>query len=215
MLASILAIYDHDPEIFEGLQLPRIQDIRNVYEMIDNPPELNKDLLIDNILIECAELSLVYPDPEDLKIMIRTWSRINQKSWADLYGTLLYKYNPIWNKDGSYTDERVLNRADSGSAATNGSNSVNGDIRENVTGYDTNSYSPNTQQVTNNSGSFSQSGSTKDNRDERETIKHTEGGNIGVTSTQELIKQQRETVEFNIYDYITQQFKRRFCVMVY
>lgn len=215
MLASILAIYNHDPTIFDGLSLPKIQDLKNVYEMIDDPPELNKDLLIDNILIECAELSLVYPDPEDLKIMIRTWSRISQKSWADMYATLLYKYNPIWNKDGSYTDERVLNRADSGTAESQGSNSVHGDIKENVTGYDTNSYSPNTQQVTDNSGSFNQSGSSQDNRDEKETIVHTEAGNIGVTSTQELIQRQRDIVEFNIYDYITQAFKRRFCVMVY
>lgn len=215
MLASILAIYDYDPSIFEGLELPKISDLTNIYEMIDNPPELNKDLLIDNILMECAELSLVYPDPEDLKIMIRTWSRINQKNWADLYATLLYKYNPIWNKDGSYTDERVLSRADSGTANSSGSNTVNGDIRENVTGYDTNSYSPNTQQITNNSGSFNQAGASTDSRDERETIKHTEGGNIGVTSTQELINAQRETVEFNIYEYITRSFKKRFCMMVY
>lgn len=215
MLASILALYDYDPEIFQDLYLPKISDLSNVYEIIDNPPELNKDLLIDKILMDCAELSLVYPDPEILKRQIRIWCLTNFKIWADLYGTMLYKYNPIWNKDGSYTDERILNRSDRGSASSQGSNQMNGDIRDNVTGYDTNAYSPNTQQVSDNSGSFNQSGSTADSRDEAEVIKHTEAGNIGVTTTQQMIKEQREVVEFNIYDFITQSFKRQFCVLVY
>lgn len=215
MLASILALYDYDPEIFQDLYLPKISDLSNVYDIIDNPPELNKDLLIDKILMDCAELTLVYPDPEILKRQIRIWCLTNFKNWTDLYGTMLYKYNPIWNKDGSYTDERILNRSDRGSASSQGSNQMNGDIRDNVTGYDTNAYSPNTQQVSDNSGSFNQSGSTADSRDEAEVIKHTEAGNIGVTTTQQMIKEQREVVEFNIYDFITQSFKRQFCVLVY
>jgi hypothetical protein len=43
----------------------------------------------------------------------------------------------------------------------------------------------------------------------------TEQGNIGITSTQQLIKEEREIAEFNIYEYITQSFKERFCIMVY
>ena len=40
-------------------------------------------------------------------------------------------------------------------------------------------------------------------------------GNIGVTTTQKLIREQREVDKFNLYDIITNEFKMRFCVLVY
>lgn len=40
-------------------------------------------------------------------------------------------------------------------------------------------------------------------------------GNIGVTTSQQMIEAERKISEFNIIDYITESFKRRFCVMVY
>ena len=40
-------------------------------------------------------------------------------------------------------------------------------------------------------------------------------GNIGVTTTQQLIQQERELLELNMYDYIIDSFKSRFCVMIY
>ena len=40
-------------------------------------------------------------------------------------------------------------------------------------------------------------------------------GNIGVTTTQEMIRQQREIETFNIYDIIIDDFRNRFCILVY
>lgn len=40
-------------------------------------------------------------------------------------------------------------------------------------------------------------------------------GNIGVTTTQQMIQQERETVTFNMYKVITDSFVDRFCLMVY
>ena len=40
-------------------------------------------------------------------------------------------------------------------------------------------------------------------------------GNIGVTTSQQMIEAERRVSEFNIIDYITDSFKRRFCIMVY
>lgn len=51
-----------------------------------------------------------------------------------------------------------------------------------------------------------------DNEGEHELHAH---GNIGVTTTQKLIREQRQIEEFNIYDIIIEDFKMRFCIMVY
>ena len=40
-------------------------------------------------------------------------------------------------------------------------------------------------------------------------------GNIGVTTTQKLIKEERQIDLFNIYDIIIEDFKMRFCILVY
>lgn len=40
-------------------------------------------------------------------------------------------------------------------------------------------------------------------------------GNIGVTTTQKLIKEQRSIELFNLYDIIIEDFKMRFCILVY
>lgn len=40
-------------------------------------------------------------------------------------------------------------------------------------------------------------------------------GNIGVTTTQQMIEEERRVSEFNISDYIIESFKRRFCLLIY
>ena len=40
-------------------------------------------------------------------------------------------------------------------------------------------------------------------------------GNIGVTTTQQMLKSEREVAEFCMVDYIVNDFISRFCVMVY
>ena len=40
-------------------------------------------------------------------------------------------------------------------------------------------------------------------------------GNIGVTTTQKLIREQRDIELFNLYDIIIEDFKMRFCILIY
>lgn len=65
----------------------------------------------------------------------------------------------------------------------------------------------------NESGSTTESGSTSGN--ETEEYVRTEQGNIGLTSTQQLIKEEREIDLFEIDDFIINDFKKQFCILVY
>ena len=40
-------------------------------------------------------------------------------------------------------------------------------------------------------------------------------GNIGVTTTQQMIAEEREIVKFNLENYIIQEFIQRFCILIY
>lgn len=181
---SILGLYDYDPTIFEGLTLPTAADITNDADKVANPWVPVKQDLVEYLLMECAELECLWPSVPTLKKMIGIWSKARQPVWKALYNTLLYKYNPIWNKDGvieetrsdsgsdtltrnltsgeletrdlagtdnetrnlSGTDNetRNLQITDAGTA----SSETSGTVLHNVTGYDTNAYSPDTQDVT-------------------------------------------------------------------
>lgn len=58
-----------------------------------------------------------------------------------------------------------------------------------------------------------------ENRSEDENTQHEETitakGNIGVTSTQQMIQQEREIAKFNLANYIVSEFITRFCLLVY
>ena len=51
-----------------------------------------------------------------------------------------------------------------------------------------------------------------ENEGEHELHAH---GNIGVTTTQKLIREQRDIELFNLYDIIIEDFKMRFCILIY
>lgn len=210
VLLSINAVFNYaGDDLFDDFHLPGPSDIPEdeASRYIDDPPELSVDLLIGNILAELGEMSLVYSDPETLKMMIRIWNAMNYQNWLGLYKTTIMKYNPIWNKDGTVTETKSgSGRVDGGSTTEYGRTQ-----QHDVTGYDTNSYSPDTKETAGGKDTVT-TGSMYSNG---ETVTRTETGNIGVTMTQVMLAEERKVVEFNMYQYITESFKERFCVMTY
>lgn len=165
----------------------------SIFEYFTLPEEMadQKQNIIDYIVQECAELEVVYPDPYIMKNSIRIWSSKNLLRWQKLYETTQFEYNPIWNKDGTikemYHDE------------TTGS----GNFKHNKTGYNSEESELNSEDVT-------ETGGEADGNRTR-----TEQGNIGVTSTQELIERERAIWNFNMYDVICNDFKKQYCLMVW
>lgn len=209
---SILGMYEYDPTIFDGLTLPTAADITDEADKVTDPFVPDKQTLVKFICWQCAELSLVYASPPVIKQLISIWSDVRFQVWKGIYNTLLYKYNPIWNKDGKKIEDHDLTITDK-YTVTNLKTAHGGNISQEVTGYDTNSYSPNTRQVLDTNDT--QNGKTENVHTDKGKVTTTEGGNIGVTMTQEMIRQQREVVEFNFYNYILEDFKAQFCVLVY
>lgn len=244
---SILTLYNYDDTIFDQLELPVTTDLPGIADYIDNIVELDKDDLIEYICFNLAELSLVYTEPETMKGAIGVWSRVNKSKWVSLWETLLYKYNPIWNKDGTFTESSSGSKSGSGTSEMDGTvadtgsagntrtfneqNPTSSTVSHAVTGYDTSTYSPDTQDsqsgTNNHTGTVTDAGTSGNTRTYDTTrtdrssesssgsITRTERGNIGVTMTQQMIEEQRRIVKFNMYDFICSEFKKHFCVMVY
>lgn len=211
-MMSILSLYNYDNSIFNDFEVPEGMD---------------KDNTIDNILLECAELSLVYTEPVFMRRAIKQWSDKEQKIWKKLWATENLEYNPIWNVDGTVTEFETIERDKTNdidrttSSGEMTSDDVEQTTTDSVTGYNSTAWQDHTKSVVDSDRDISRSVTGSDNVDESESedserslvTKRT--GNIGVTTTQQMIREEREIAQFNTIDYITQSFKKRFCVMVY
>lgn len=172
MLLSIMGLYEYDNTLFQGLQLPE---------------DIDQEAVINEILLQCAELEIVYPDIDIMKLAITTWSIANQYTWQKLYDTMVVKYNPLWNVDANVT----INRDTTGS----------GNATDAVKGF--------------NSYTWAESDKTDTTSEASETVTERRTGNIGVTSSQKLLTEERQIAEFNMISYIAQSFKQRFCLLIY
>ncbi len=237
---SILGLYKYDQTLFDNMQLPA-----------DFTAD-DRETLINNLLMECAEFECTYPAFDFCKAAIGFWSKARLQVWQKLYDTLFFEYNPIWNKDGTITETRTKEysgeKAGTVESSKDTSSSVeDGTASSRILSVLTDDTTTTNQTAGFNSSSFvnkdkstvdheyhdtltgsenrtvtdtgSEEGSTTESGttsgEETEEYTRTEQGNIGVTSTQQLIKEEREVAMFEIDEVIINDFKKQFCILVY
>lgn len=208
MLLSIMGMYEYDNTILDGIEVPE---------------GLDREALIDNIIIECAELEVLYSRAETMKLAVSVWSKACRYTWQKLYDTTVVEYNPIWNVDADIVDRETIDgkRAENRTIDTSGQDKRTANLTEtqSVKGFNSNSWAESEKTATTGTDTYDHTSDVADNLSgsdstEREyTQRRT--GNIGVTTTQQMIEQEREVAKFNLIHYITDEFKRRFCVLVY
>ncbi|MBO7261170.1 MAG: hypothetical protein J6U97_06765 [Bacteroidaceae bacterium] len=182
---SVLGLYKYDDTIFENLVLP---------EGVD------PQIAVDSILFDNAELEIMYPNPEWIKELIGVWSTRELPIWERILNAVNKDYNPIEN----YNRTETITQTDTGVSTANASNT---DTHK-VTGYNSGAFVDQFQ----DSGIASTSGNSTLSTSRSSNIK----GNIGVTTSQEMLNQELDVVKrLDIYKYISDSFKNRFCLMVY
>lgn len=241
---SLWGLYQYNNTILDNLTLPTGMDADNLKQ---------------NLLVETAGLSILYPDPDFLKTVIGLWSAERQDVWQKLYNTTVLQYDPIQNYDRTEETEEVndgvsvrsneqkrdatsdgvttrdsdqtRSRSEAGNTAGT-SETVNSN-----TAYNSNTFSDTAKAQS--SGSNSNSSSSSENvaengnesmasrasenvnesgnesRSDRRNFKSRVFGNIGVTTSQQMIMSEREVAEFCMTEYVINDFIQRFCVMVY
>ena len=209
---SILGLYNYDNTIFDLLTLP---------EGLDN------QTLIKSICAELSDMELLYPNPEVMKDLIGVWSAGCQYEWQKLYETMQIEYNPIDNYDR--TETRTLASQGTGSGSDGGSDSLSTSKSHSaqeqdtgkVTAFNSGTLADKNQTTGTSSATDTETATTNYGKTKQETFSKTDTetirarGNIGVTTTMQMLKEQRDIVKFNLYDIITEEFKYRFCILVY
>ena len=189
---SIVTLTNYDDSLWDGLQVPSYEEYK---DGLFTSHELDKSLLISNICMECSDLQLIYPDWDYMQGLIGMWSATELPVWTKLYKTTMFEYNPLWNVDADITE----------SSSGSNSGTTGGSTTESVAGYNSSTMVDHTKDTS--------SGSSSGSWSETHTTRRT--GNIGVTSSQELLERERNVAQFNMYKYIVDSFKKRFCILVY
>ena len=207
------------------------------------PDGLDADLVKDNLLAETAELEVIYPDAHFMQAMIGLWSEKELPIWTRLYKTTLLDYNPIENYDRTEEWTEGENSARSvdaettgnsttdstGSTNTSGTTTASDTGQKSVSAYNETDFTPtekdtNTQNGNSNTEQHEQGNvkvktaadTTTNETEKRDLVRSGRThGNIGVTTSQQMIESEREVSLYNIIDVIITSFKNRFCLLVY
>ena len=233
---SIRGLYIVNETLFSDMVMP------------DGMDASDRDIIVDNILNEYAELEVIYPDPVFMKDAIGKWSRKEVPTWQRIFNAAKAEYNPIENYNR--TEESEETGSSSGKESHSGTDTSTTDSRSNLAGMDKDANSGSDTLTTNRAAFDSNSlvttgtdttqhghiltrslnetttengtasvahGEVIDNTGNNNLVRRSHiAGNIGVTTSQQMLEQELlVSAKLNVYNYIMNSFKDRFCLEVY
>lgn len=206
---GIRALLDWDDTLFAGMILPTGFDT-----------EENRKLIIDDIILRHGDTPLFIPEPSIMKYYIQSWSIRMLPVFTRMYAACTAEYNPIENydriEDRSETTKDTMGntRTLNTNTATTGSNTT----EESVSAENVNTFEPDNKTVQTPNLNEADTGTIGDsgNYNGSLTIKSTIHGNIGVTSSQQMLEQELELVpKLNMVRIISDSWAAEFCLAVY
>lgn len=191
------------------------------------PEGIDKEVLTNNILLRGGEFEVLFSDPYTMKEAIGVWS--NKWSWtfSKWIKAINIEYNPLENYDRMETwdeSEKGSNKGttkNSNEGKTTDTGSSSGEMENSVSAFDSSSFSPHDMSVSSNktdattSIKASNNGSSESEYSNTATRTGRAHGNIGVTTSQQMLQSELDIALFNLYDQITDIFLREFVIPVY
>ena len=187
----------------------------DLFKNLSLPEGLTKDTLTSNILLKGGEFEVQNADPFFIQNAIEIWSSVYYDTFDRWIKALAIDYAPLENYDRieHWTDE-----AD-GTGSSNSTGSLDTSTEENVettkSAYDSSAYQPYDNVHSTGSSeteSTDRTNTTMSNDSEHNGRIH---GNIGVTTSQQMLQQELDMGYWNIYERITDLFLREFVIPVY
>ena len=186
----------NDDDLFNGLTVPT---------------GINKQTLVNTILSNGGEFETLYADADFMKDQIGLWSdkwQNTMKKWAE---ALAIEYNPLENYDRM--EEWADNKLEHAIASDASNQSGSGNVTNKKSAYDSTEYQNHDKADSSSSGTnnattntVAQGSSTHGGRTH---------GNIGVTTSQQMLQAELDVVRFNLYNEIADVFLTELCIYTY
>lgn len=193
---TLIGLYNWDNHLFDDLTLPA---------------GIDKDTLVDNILIRSGDFESLYCDADFVKAAIGVWSRKWSRTFEKWVKALSLTYDPISNYDRH--EEWETDDQGSQNSRSHDTNSTSNTLDTKVSAYNDNSLVPDGQST---SSAGATSTTTLDgNHANLERRKGRAWGNIGVTTSQQMLQAELDLASWNLYEHITDIFLSEFIVPVF
>ena len=224
---GIRALLDYDDTLFDDMVLP---------EGLDDEDGVVRGLIIDDIILRHGDTPLFIPEPAVMKYYITSWSSRMQPVFQRMWNACIAEYDPIENynrqEDRTETTKDTMGntRTLDTSNDTSGTDTVtesgtrtteNSVSAENVTTFSPDNKSVETPDITTertpdlsvtDTGTITDDGSY----DGSLTIDSHIHGNIGVTTSQQMLEQELAIVpKLDIIRIISDSWAAEFCLAVY
>lgn len=193
--------------------LLRIDD--TLFDGITLPTNIDRDILENAILRRCMSLTPIYTHTETFKAFTQIFFQTHYTIIEKLMDTVLLTYNPIEN----YNRLEEIEREETLTAGIGTQNTRIGNDGEetidDVSAFDSDNYSPSTKRniTSTNNQTDTTTRNGKDTTAEKITTRTS--GNIGVTTTQQMIEQERNVAMFNCYDTIARMYEVEMFIGIY
>lgn len=217
---TLYGMYSYDPTLFDNITIPE---------------GLHKDVLITEIMAECGENEVLYPNIPLLKHMISAFFESHSYKYQKLYETMNYDYEPLENynvtrtrtytRTENGTDTRDLTRDMKNDTVVDNSSSGTTTTLDDVSAYNSSDYVPSTKSSQTGESTNGGTQNITENGTENESNKHNysiaetedsnEYGDNSARSAMYAIQEQRNIVDFNLYKIIASDFEDELTVPVY
>lgn len=204
---------------------------------------INLDLLAGKIVQVCGAMSPVYNTTDSYVYFHKQFFMMWKSQISKLLDTTEYDYEPLENyrrvEDMKHTetDNRTetegitgeSNSSDESSGSTNTSSDKSSTVEDKTSAFNESVYQPDKQSTDSGKAtgteqrSDTSSGTTKNKTDRNKTEgrnnsakdDNTIRGLNGLFTTQQLIKQEREVAEFNVYQWIVNKYMEELFICVF
>lgn len=204
---------------------------KKLFENIELPAGINKEDLVDLIMIECGDLFPYYQQPHYLKMQIENFFRRKYDGFSKMAAALATEYNPLENYDRQedWTDKGKENASGSmsenvkGEAHDQTSDTNHGRSVGEVSAMDSNAFVNDSQTTSDSNGSSSatttnessRGTSSTDAKDNESTHTGRTHGNIGVTTSQQMLESELKLREYDLLERIVRLFEKDVIIQLY
>ena len=226
-LIDIIQMYNYD----HGYDL---DDVTKLFEDIVLDERLDKDIVINTILDECGAMMTIYNTSPVFKRFSDNFFKKYQWNITKLADTLHFEYDPLKNKNMSWTETtKIEQQLDTTEGTEESRTKDNTGTKKNeyedsetntISAMNSSDYEPDTKRDDEGSTTVTDNlkeeiEATKDREKNEslawdETDVHTENGTDGVIY-QDLIEKERKVAQFSLYGWIARKYAHELFLMVY
>ena len=182
-------------------------DLIPIFNDLVLPAGIDKELFINSLLLDAGEFEVLYADPDFFRSAVGIWGKKWYRTFEKWYAALQVKYDPLNNYDRTeeWVTDNTTNVTDSSTSSGSTSTTTN------KSSYDSSTLTP--YESISGTSSGNNSGNSNVTGSEMKTGRAY--GNIGVTTSQQMLQSELELQEWNLYQHMIDLFKTELLIPIY